>query len=101
MAEACIYVDTRRFANFNLGFLNLFEFNTPCQLYTLRQLHGPLTRANSLRDAIFRCAKIRQPERVIEILYTSRTMRPLGLVIDLVPQKDDALIQIVCHQLND
>ena len=101
MAEASVYVDTRRFAHFSLGFLHLFEFDTPCQLYTLRQLHGPLTRANALRDAILRCGKIRQPDRVIEILYSARTMRPMGLVIDVVPQKDEALVQLVCHRLND
>ena len=102
MAEACVHADTRRFADFSLGFFNLFEFDTPCQLYTLRQLHGPLTRSNSLRDAIVRCAKLGRSERVIEILYTARTMRPIGLVIDLAPHtKNGTLVQLVCHPLDD
>ena len=63
-AEAVVCVETRRFVWYRAVFMALFEYELPCQLRSLRQLHGPLTRANALRDAI---AWVGETGKVIEI----------------------------------
>ena len=101
MAEAVVCAETRRFVSFEGPFMALFEYELPCQLRSLRQLHGPLTRANALRDAIAWVGETGKADRVIEILYTGRTMRAMGVVIDIVPSSADEKkrVKLVCHTL--
>ena len=82
-AEICS--ETRRFLSFSPSFMALFEYKLPCDLRSLRQLHGPLTRSEQLRNAIQRCVKTGYTDHVVEVLYTSCSLRAVGLIVDIVP----------------
>lgn len=91
-----MYASSRRFVRLTPGFLQRFEYQSPCELCSLRQLHGPLTQSEMLRSAINECA--RRMQRVVIVLYTGQSMRPLGLIVELSQVGCD-IVRMTCEPL--
>ena len=95
--------DTRRVLRATPAFLRLFEYRAPCDLRSLRQLHGPLTRADALRDAVLafssspkKPTSTKKEGRFVDVLYTCQTMRPVALMLDLAPSPEEASVRLTC-----